>query len=825
MYQPDLSSPCADYDPSITPFTFPLDPFQQHAVVAINNDHNVFVCAKTGSGKTLVGEYQIHYSLSKGRRVFYTTPIKSLSNQKFHDLKGQFPTAKVGIMTGDIKFAPDADILVMTTEILRNLLYKRGTATEHLGLTASISLDCLDAVIFDECHYINDPDRGRIWEETMILLPPEIKLVALSATLASPHLFTSWLASVRERPTALIQTTYRIVPLTHTVLNFDKEEFTPILDAKEQFQDYAYNNWLHAREKSIKAHEAYQRQVRSARAQGHEGPVEGKTRPKDFVHELNTTVDILNRRQLLPALVFVLSRKGCEQLAAKITADLLTSSETASVRHIINFHLSRYSQDLEKLPQYHNLCTLLAKGIAFHHSGLLPVLKEIVELLFTRGLVRLLFATETFAVGLNMPTKTVIFTGLKKYDDRNEGMRLLRTDEYTQMAGRAGRRGKDKEGLVIYLPDREPLSLHDMRQVLKGPLPPICSRMTFHYDFLLKTLQSNTLSWLKIQNQSYWSTQRTEQLAAVETAKAKAQASADTLISLHGKDTFAEIAKKQEIEAALRLATNAKRKELQRQLNQWNDRHLGPRWVNGIRSYQQYILHQADVTSAEEELAEAARTVHRSVEEITQFLLRAGFLTGVGTTTSITELTSANLTLKGTLASEVNEGHCILMPELFISEITRPLSPTELLQVLAAFLEGEKSSDPAVSAPHPSALNTSSQVKDILYKADEIAQRYVVLEDSINPALSPADYWMLDTFWIEPLTAWIEGGDIGSICQQFGIFEGNFTRAVLKAANLCDEWLSLALFCQVPSEVEKINTLRPLLMRGAVQPDSLYLRL
>lgn len=823
MYQPDLKSPCTEYDASTTPFTFPLDPFQQHAVVAINKDHNVFVCAKTGSGKTLVGEYQIHHSLSKGRRVFYTTPIKSLSNQKFHDLKSQFPTVSVGIMTGDIKFAPDADILVMTTEILRNLLYKRGTATEHLGLTASISLDRLDAVIFDECHYINDPDRGRIWEETMILLPPEIKLVALSATLASPHLFTSWLASVRERPTALIQTTYRIVPLTHTVLNFDKEEFTPILDAKEQFHDYAYNNWLFAREKSHKAHEAYQRQVRTARAQGHEGPIEGKTRPKDFIYELNTAVSILNRRQLLPALVFVLSRKGCEQLAAKITTDLLTSSETASVRHIINFHLSRYSKDLEKLPQYHNLCTLLAKGIAFHHSGLLPVLKEIVELLFTRGLVRLLFATETFAVGLNMPTKTVIFTGLKKYDDRAEGMRLLRTDEYTQMAGRAGRRGKDKEGLVIYLPDREPLSLSDMRQVMKGQLPPICSRMTFHYDFLLKTLQSNSLNWLKIQEQSYWSKQRKEQLAAVETAKATSQAAADALIALHGKDTFEEIAKKQEIETALRQATNARRKELQRQLNQWNDGHLGPRWVNASKSYQQYVQHAADVKEAEDHLNTAAQTVHRSIEDITLFLTRAGFLTEVNT---ITDLSSANLTIKGILASEVNEGHCILMPELFISEITRDLSPIELLQLLAAFLEGEKSSDPSAdTAPSLSALNVSAKVKDALCKTDCIAQKYVALENSINSALSPADFWMLDTFWIEPLTVWIEGGDIGSICKQFGIFEGNFTRAVLKAANLCDEWLSLALFCQMPSEVEKINTLRPLLMRGAVQPDSLYLRL
>ena len=181
---PDLSKPPASLPDH--PYNFPLDVFQQHAFVAIAKEENVLVCAKTGSGKTLVGEYQIHHSLRKGKRVFYTTPIKSLSNQKFHDLKHMFPEESVGIMTGDIKFCPDANIVIMTTEILRNLLYKKGTTTEHIGLTASISMENLDAVIFDECHYINDKERGKVWEETMILLHPTIKMVMLSATLDHP---------------------------------------------------------------------------------------------------------------------------------------------------------------------------------------------------------------------------------------------------------------------------------------------------------------------------------------------------------------------------------------------------------------------------------------------------------------------------------------------------------------------------------------------------------------------------------------------------------------------------------------------------------------
>ena len=182
---PSTQSPPVDYppaDPAIS-YTFPLDVWQQQAIVAIHKNHNILVTAKTGSGKTLVGEYQIAYSLKEHKRIFYTTPIKSLSNQKFHDLKKLFPTASVGILTGDIKFNPEADIIVMTTEILRNLLFKANTATAKLGTAGTITLDNLGAVIFDEVHYINDPERGHVWEETLILLPPTVRLILLSATI------------------------------------------------------------------------------------------------------------------------------------------------------------------------------------------------------------------------------------------------------------------------------------------------------------------------------------------------------------------------------------------------------------------------------------------------------------------------------------------------------------------------------------------------------------------------------------------------------------------------------------------------------------------
>jgi superfamily II RNA helicase len=419
-------------------YSFPLDPFQQHAIAAISRDENVLVTAKTGSGKTLVGEYQIAHSLAKGKRVFYTTPIKSLSNQKFHDLKGMFPS--VGIMTGDLKFRPDADVVIMTTEILRNLLFKADSATKSLGITADLSLDRLDAVVFDECHYINDTHRGAVWEETMILLKREVNLVLLSATIDHPEIFAGWLGALKQKPIHLISTQYRIVPLQHGVYRGD--ELVTIMDNKELFEAGLYKGWLQWRKGEAKSAEEHKDRVADRRRGGYEDAAIKRVGVKSFKHQMNTLIARLDSQKLLPALFFVFSRKGCEQNAANVEHTLLDSSDIASVKHILDFHLHRYGDNLLHLPQYHTLRGLLERGIAFHHSGLLPVLKEIVEILFGKGFVKLLFATETFAVGINMPTKTVVFTGYRKFDEATGGQRMLNTDEYIQMAGRAGRRGK-----------------------------------------------------------------------------------------------------------------------------------------------------------------------------------------------------------------------------------------------------------------------------------------------------------------------------------------------------------------------------------------------
>jgi len=794
------------------PYTFPLDSFQQHAICAIAKDENVLVCAKTGSGKTLIGEYQIYHSLAKGKRVFYTTPIKSLSNQKFYDLKHQFKDATVGIYTGDLKFCPDAQIVIMTTEILRNLLYKKGSTTEHLGLTAAISLDNVDAIIFDECHYINDRDRGKVWEETMILLPSSIAMVMLSATLDHPEYLAQWLGDLKQKPIHLIETQYRIVPLTHYVLTEDYQMVT-LMDAKETYHEKTYLEWLQRRQTVAKEKMAYDRKVSdSKRVNGEfvKGAVQGKVHTSHFIHQMNETVGMLEKKELLPALFFVLSRKQCESYADKVETTLLTSSETASVKHIIAFHLHRHMDTLEKVPQYHQIHHLLVRGLAFHHSGLLPVLKEIVEILFSKGFVKLLFCTETFAVGLNMPTKTVLFAGFKKYDDQTDSMRMLRNDEYIQMAGRAGRRGKDDKGVVMYLPDREPITPTEMHQMIKGHRPPITSRMEFNHEFILKTIQASEpnqpLKWLQLMEQSYWFQQRQTELRRYQKERDQVIIKMNEIAVT--EPYYSECKKRNEIERQMKLTANAARKDLQRQLDTVKNKQLGPKWNKAWADYHLYKTLEKQLEEWNNDIAELEN--HKdSIQPVMTFLHQMGYLTHDQAQT----ITVADLTLKGILATEVNEGHPILMTELYIQGVLHSLSSHELVSTLSCFLGDSRNND---SSPHGLPLLT---------QIEAMAASYEALEASLGVPLSVKDNWAISTDMVEPMRRWMQGEHASIICAEYELFEGNFIRAVMKLANILDEWLAMATYCQHVEQVNKITEVRQYLVRDLVMSDSLYLRL
>jgi superfamily II RNA helicase len=783
-------------------FKFPLDSFQQHAIAAISRDENVLVTAKTGSGKTLVGEAQIAHSLAKGGRVFYTTPIKSLSNQKFDDLKQMFPN--VGIMTGDIKFKPDADVVIMTTEILRNLLFKYDSSTRNLGITAALSLDRLDAVVFDECHYINDRDRGAVWEETMILLPPKVNLVLLSATIESPEIFAAWLGELKQKPIHLISTQFRVVPLQHGL--YQGDELITIMDAKEHFEAKNYNSWLKWRAGQGKAADEHKTRVAERRQGGYEdAPVARTGGIKSFKYQMNELVCRLNEQKLLPALFFVFSRKNCERYADNCEHTLLDSSDTASVRHILNFHLHRYGETLQRMPQYHTLRALLERGIAFHHSGLLPVLKEIVEILFGKGFIKLLFATETFAVGINMPTKTVVFTGYRKYDDATNCMRMLNTDEYIQMAGRAGRRGKDDKGLVLYLPDREPEEMASVQRMMKGARQTFQSRMTFHYDFLLKTLQSENLDWLKLMRESYWYKRHEMMMEGIrkeivleEALMAKINLNAAEEAAMEERETLA---------VKLKGAVNAAKREAQKAWSSWENSHVGPRWQQISKElWPGWQAARRNILNLNRELI-AAEDPSRGVLPTLHALAAMGLLEE-----------SLKLTPLGIMATEINEGHPILMAQTYQQGLLTNLKSDEILAVLVAFAEESGKEMPSIES-----LDVPQAVTTALQSICRIAAYNQRLEGSVR---APRDsYWELTTTWVEPVWRWLQGATIQELCGDYDCYEGNLLRLLSKVVNLLEEWRSLATLSNDTEMLEKMRDLELTIMRDFWGGDSLYLRL
>ena len=826
---PSIQTPPADYppqDPAIT-YTFPLDVWQQQAVAAIHRNDNVLVTAKTGSGKTLVGEYQIAYSLKQHRRIFYTTPIKSLSNQKFHDLKKLFPDNSVGILTGDIKFNPEADIIVMTTEILRNLLFKANTATAKLGTAGTITMDNLGAVIFDEVHYINDPERGHVWEETLILLPPHVRLILLSATIDSPEIFANWLGNAKQHPIILLKTTHRIVPLIHGVYDSNTSHTAPpitVLKTGDEalFQPHPYQAWLKYREDRLRDKDKWVEHVKAAHKIGESiAGSPDKIKIKSFTHTLNEALDILKSRNLLPALFFVFSRKETERYADQLKDTLLDTTEQSAVKHIISFHLHPFITTLEHLPQYNQLLPLLSRGIAFHHSGLLPLLKEIVEILFARGFIKVLFCTETFAVGLNMPARTVVFLDLKKPGNTGQGFRPLRSDEYIQMAGRAGRRGKDTQGTVIYLPSRDPMPLEELRTIFSGRLVPLESRLQFHYDFLLKAIhasQNQTAPiWTTLIDQSYWAQQQ-------ELAKQQLQEDIRILRErqselLLAPQDITELNHYHSLETTTKTATNAAKRKAQQALDQWKDRHSGPKWSSATKLYLIYQKHQVNI----DQFNETLRRLNVSVQETRiDPLIRA--LQHHGAIHPLTETQGQpKLTEFGTAATEVNEANPILMAKLYLSNKLQGATLQEIVGTLGAFIMDREAEEKTV---HPRSLpnNITPLVKDTLMAIDTWGQEGNATDKKAGVD-SPDGYWSLTTLWVQIGTEWCEGVDAAHLSSKYEIYEGNLMKGLLKLNSIVQEWVTIAT---LRADVDMLNTMKDAqttILRDIAQPESLYLRL
>ena len=402
------------YKEHFNKFAYPLSDFQKYSIESIVEGQHALICVPTGSGKTLPGEFAIMYFTGLGKRVIYTSPIKALSNQKYYDFSKQYQNISVGLITGDIKLNPDADVVIMTAEILQNLLFMKHDFSN------------IGAIIHDEIHYINDSERGHVWESILMTLPANIQNVMLSATLDHPEKFAEWIENLNPTSGKQVYLTTlkeRVVPLIHQTFITCNQSLIKLIKDKElekQIREMIDKPLTIQTSKGVFDEKHYYKMKKV---------LDLFNQKKLYIKRpfvLNKVCQYMVENNLLPAVCFILSRKQIEIAAREITTVLLEDDSKIpytirrECEQILRNKLPNFEEYIQ-LPEYISMVALLEKGIATHHSGTLPILKEIVELLFCKGYIKLLFATETFSCGLNMPIKTTIFTSYeKKYIIVNE---------------------------------------------------------------------------------------------------------------------------------------------------------------------------------------------------------------------------------------------------------------------------------------------------------------------------------------------------------------------------------------------------------------------
>lgn len=502
-------------------FPFELDTFQKEAVLHLEQGDSVFIAAHTSAGKTVVAEYAIAMAQRNLTKCIYTSPIKALSNQKYRDFKSVYED--VGILTGDVQINPEASCLIMTTEILRSMLYRGADLIRDV-----------EFVIFDEVHYVNDQDRGVVWEEAIIMLPEHVKFVLLSATVPNTMEFAEWVGRTKKKDIYVISTSKRPVPLEHYL--WSKDNLFKIVDADGNFITKNWNSCedaLSNKKKKIEAGHGGRDDSNSSRGgtRGGRGGARGAARgaprgggnrggfvPSRGGHNSGGSSIVSNRfgptqagreapgktsltqlcqylakHKQLPAVFFVFSQKRCQEYALMLSAlDYCSAKEKSEIRMFIDKAITRLKKEDRELPQILMIRDILSRGIGIHHGGLLPIVKELIEILFAKSLVKILFATETIAMGLNLPTKTVIYTGTWKSDGNK--FRLLYPGEYTQMSGRAGRRGLDPTGTVIIMVNGpEPPSISSLKNMVLGAPTKLHSQFRLTYSMILNLLRVEAL--------------------------------------------------------------------------------------------------------------------------------------------------------------------------------------------------------------------------------------------------------------------------------------------------------------------------------------------
>ena len=816
------------YKEHFSQFPFPLSPFQKHAIEAVVEEQHVLVTAATGSGKTKPAEFAIKYFTKKGKKVIYTSPIKALSNQKYDEFTKQFPDISFGVITGDIKINSNADCLIMTAEILLNKLYNskrpviEGVTTNNNN-DFDIDIDNeLGCVCMDEIHFIGDSDRGKIWEETIMMLPFHIQMVMLSATLDRPEKFSLWCENriqngiKSDKIVYLTGTTERIVPLTHYGFisasngifkhikdKNVKREITLITDKpfviqdpKHVFNDANYNKMTKVL-KLIKTHNINIR--------------------RQFI--INQVLKYCNENEMLPALCFVFSRKKLEICANEVTTNLI--DQDSKIPNIVKREceqiirrLPNYKEYIE-LPEYVNMVSLLQKGIAIHHAGIIPILREMVEILYAKGYIKILFATETFSVGINMPTKTVIFTDITKYD--GNGSRPLYSHEYTQLSGRAGRRGIDTVGNVIHLNNIfKDIEYFDYKKMLSGKPQSLVSKFKISYNLLLNLINigntdfENFIKGSMITDQiDIYIKQLTDDISSLQIDINKREHDLSSLKT--PKNVMEEYINLCEQKF---LAVNKKRKEIIRSINDILDKY---KTIEQDKLQLEIIIgKQKEKKYLENELYSTKNFINSNIDIILDLLKDDGFI-------SYSDDSKIELSLKGTVASNLKEVHCLAFSQLYEDKMLFDLSPIQLVSIFSCFTN--LSVQDEIKSIEPKSKNET--VENIIKKIVKLYDDYYDKEVkySINTGIEYTIHFDL----LDYVSEWCECTDeiqckilLQRLSVEKGVSLGDFVKSLLKINNIACEFERVAeITCNV-SFLRALREIPKLTLKHVVTTQSLY---
>lgn len=797
---PSLTVIDAKYTGSVTfgEYPFELSDFQKNAIDAYLRGDNVFIAAPTGSGKTLPAEHALRHAINSGKKTIYTSPIKTLSNQKFKEFTDKFPDADVGILTGDIKYNPNGNLLIMTTEILRNLLFNK--KIQDIENRVEIEIDIqkdFSLVIFDEIHYINDIDRGKVWEESIILLPDHIQLMMLSATIDNPTEFCDWIRVVKNKNIVLSSSYHRVVPLRHAIythyldsyMKKTKEikicskynnELTIISDERDKFYADKYHTVIHNLQKT---------QTGLSRT-----------------HVYKELIDYLTIHNMTPCILFCFSRKKCEQLAKSLPQSLLITEELSELRKVVYFNLRKCDQYASyiKLAQYDTLMKCLERGVAYHHSGLLPVFKEIVEILYSKYLVKVLFATETFAVGVNMPTKTVVFTSLEKFS--GDDFRNLYTHEYLQMGGRAGRRGIDKVGTVILLPNLQTLpNNHVMNNLINGSSQTIKSKFSANYKLLLKVMLTGS-SIDNIVNKSLLNTEVIDEATALIKEISEITIP-DTDFSLCEQyDTLVNPV----VEGFIKISQSVMKK------NRKQAAKL--KYSDGFEDLYKHFMEYKPLIhkklALQSKLENNGNYIYNEIYSVLRILLEYGYIN------NIESLTRESVSVKGIIASEINECNEILLTELIYNGYLDGVGYKDIGAILAMFADSRpvKSSN---DSNHTDAFKPSKYVKQIDF-IEDAANNWRNTE--ITNKVYINSKWDINTYLMEGTYKWLDGSKFEEITQEYSLFEGNLIKDFIKIYNLSAEVERVAEILSKSDLQIEAAKIRQYIIRDIVNIESLYVK-